>query len=122
MLEKDSFRSSQVKKGFIHIKVLFLLDQGVYNYGDGFSGNFGNGSHASFKTPTENKFLNHFLSHNHLKVVKAKTSGKSTVIQLSNFVDFSKINADFIEKAMDNYTDSDTIMTDNWGLEKTWGL
>ena len=37
----------------------------------------------NFAEPTENLFLKDFLAHNHLKVVKARSSGLSTVVELS---------------------------------------
>ena len=55
----------------------------MFNWGQGDYGNFGDGSGQSYRQLTENKFLNDFLKHNHLKIVKAKAGGFSTVMQLS---------------------------------------
>ena len=73
------------------------LENGVYNWGRGDYGNFGNSYGGVFKAPTENESLSQFLQHSHLKVVKVKSSGYSTVVLLSKikFMEFSKMKGGF---------------------------
>lgn len=68
----------------MYLKKFWVLDKGITNWGVGSYGNFGNSIYLDFKVPTENQHMNEFLKQSHLKIVKAKTSGWSTVVQLSN--------------------------------------
>lgn len=103
-----------------HFSSNLFLENGVFNWGRGDYGSFGNGYGGFFKAPAENKELSEFLEHNHLKVVQAKSSGYSTVLLLSKTNSYGFVRVFFIE-ATGNSMEWETTGTGNWESGKMWG-